>query len=120
MAERRAVEEERRKAEDEARKQKAEAEKARKEEERKKKHAMGMAASGGGANFEIPKKDATIDKVDKFGNIVKAKTEMKETKEQHEEAKKKALQDIIKPADFSGLDIAVLINETFIISFIFC
>lgn len=108
MEDRRRVEEERRKADEAARKAKAEAQKARKEEEKRKKQAMmaGMAGTGGKANFEVPKKGAGQEKTDQFGNIVKAKdTGM--SKEQHEEAKKKHLENIIKPLDTSSFDIAV-------------
>jgi len=110
MAERRQVEEERRKAEDEARKQKAEAEKARREEEKKKKKAMGSAAAGG-ANFEIPKKVEKDQKVDQFGNVIKEKKDIGLTKEQHEEAKKKAMENILKPLNLAGMDIAAIRNK---------
>uniref|UniRef100_A0A915HFG5 Troponin T n=1 Tax=Romanomermis culicivorax TaxID=13658 RepID=A0A915HFG5_ROMCU len=109
MMQRRREEEDKRRAEDEARKQKAEDEKRRKEEEKRKKQAMmaGLQASNG-PNFELPKKDANQEKFDKFGNIMKAKAEMGLTKQQHEEQKKRALQDVLKPLNFDGLDAAAL------------
>jgi len=109
MAERKAAEEERRRQEDEERKAKAEADRARKEEEKRKRQALmaGLQASGG-PNFEITKKDAQAEKFDKFGNIVKAKAEMGLTKEQQEEQKKKALADLCKPIEVSGLSVDAL------------
>jgi len=105
MAERRREEEERRKGEEEERKKKAEADKLRKEEEKKKRQAMMAGLQQTGVTLEIPKKDANQEKFDKFGNIVKAKAEMGETKEQHEEHKRKALQAVLGEPNFSGLDI---------------
>ncbi|KFD65597.1 hypothetical protein M514_09885 [Trichuris suis] len=109
MAERRREEEERRKQEEEERKRKVEEEKRRKEEEKKKRQQMmaGLNATTG-PNFELPKKDKTTDKFDKFGNIVKAKAEMGLTKEQQEEQKRKYLGEIMKPLSTKGMDIAGL------------
>lgn len=109
LAERKQMEEERRRQEDEERKAKAEAERQRKEQEKAKRQALmaGLQASGG-PNFEITKKDKQAEKFDKFGNIVKAKAEMGLTKEQQEDQKRKALADIIKPPDVSGLDVNAL------------
>uniref|UniRef100_A0A5S6PYH4 Troponin T n=1 Tax=Trichuris muris TaxID=70415 RepID=A0A5S6PYH4_TRIMR len=109
MAERRREEEERRKQEEEERKRKAEEEKRRKEEEKKKRQQMmaGLNASTG-PNFELPKKDKTTDKFDKFGNIVKAKAEMGLTKEQQEEQKRRYLGEIMKPLSTQGMDISGL------------
>jgi troponin T len=109
MAERKAAEEERRRQEDEERKAKAEADRLRKEEEKRKRQQLmaGLQASGG-PNFEITKKDKQAEKFDKFGNIVKAKAEMGLTKEQQDEQKKRALADLLKPLDTSGLDVNAL------------
>lgn len=109
LAERKAQDEERRKQEDEERKARAEADRQRKEEEKKKRQALmaGLQASGG-PNFEIIKKDKQAEKFDKFGNIVKAKAEMGLTKEQQEEQKKKALGDVCKPIDSSGMSVEAL------------
>lgn len=116
MAERRREEEERRKGEEEERKKKAEADKLRKEEEKKKRQAMMAGLQQTGVTIEIPKKDANQEKFDKFGNIVKAKAEMGETKEQHEEHKRKALQGLLGEPNFSGLDINVRILKDICIS----
>jgi len=109
LAERKAAEEERRRQEDEERKAKAEADRQKKEEEKRKRQALmaGLQASGG-PNFEITKKDKDAEKFDRFGNIVKAKAEMGLTKEQQEEQKKRALADILKPLDTSGLGVDAL------------
>lgn len=106
MAERRREEEERRREEEEARKAKIEGEKKKKEEEKRKRQEMLMAGFQVGG-FEIEKKDKNQEKFDKFGNIVKAKAEMGFTKEQHEEQKRRALADIIRPIDFSEMDVPV-------------
>ncbi|CDW54423.1 Protein TNT-2, isoform a, partial [Trichuris trichiura] len=99
---------ERRKQEEEERKRKVEEEKRRKEEEKKKRQQMmaGLNATTG-PNFELPKKDKTTDKFDKFGNIVKAKAEMGLTKEQQEEQKRKYLGEIMKPLSTQGMDIGL-------------
>jgi troponin T len=107
MAEKKRADEERRKAEEDARKAKAEAEKQRKEEEKQRKAAvMGgipMGGQAGGPNYVIDKNKAS--QFDKFGNIMTAKMEMGQSREQHEDVKKKALAEICKPLETSGLDI---------------
>lgn len=111
MAERKQAEEERRRQEEEERKRKSEEEKKKKEAEKLKRQAMMAgqfaAATPGQPNFTVPKKDATAEKFDKFGNIVKAKAEMGMTKEQQEEQKKRALIEIIKPLQMDGMDVNV-------------
>lgn len=108
MAERRREEEERRKQEEEEKRKKQEADKQKKEEEKKKRQAMMAGLQQTGPGIELPKRDKTQDKFDKFGNIVKAKAEMGETKEQHEEHKRRALKEIVQELNTSGLDIAGL------------
>lgn len=107
MNERRKEEEERRKADEEDRKKKAEAEKARKDEEKKKRQAMMAGLQQTAITLDIQKKKVE-DKLDKFGNIVQPKKEMIETKEQHEENKKKYLKGAIQEVNFSGMDINTL------------
>jgi len=102
MAERRQEEEERRRQEDEERKAKLEEIKRKKEEEKRKRQEMIGLVVG---PLDIPqKKDKGQEKFDKFGNIVKAKAEMGLTKEQHQDQKRRALADIIKPIDFASMD----------------
>lgn len=107
LAERRREEEERRREEDEARKAKIEDMKRKKEEEKNRRQQLLMAGLQVGA-VELPqKKDKTQEKFDKFGNIVKAKAEMGHTKEQRQIIKQRALAEIIKPIDFSEMDVPV-------------
>jgi len=109
MAERKQEEEERRLAEEAERRKKIEAEKAKKDEEKKKRLAMMQGLQMAAGPLDIPKKDAQGESsFDKFGNIVKAKSEMGMTKEQHEEQKRKHLHDTLKDLDFSGMDIGAV------------
>lgn len=61
-----------------------------------------------GTALDLPKKDKSIQKVDNFGNIVKAKVETGETKEQHEEGRKKHMAQFQEMPNFSGMEIGGL------------
>lgn len=105
FAEKRREEEERRKKEEEERKRKADDEKRKKDEEKKKKQAMMAGLKSSGVTLELPRHDPNEEKFNKFGNIVKAKAEMGLTKEQHEEQKRRHLQEILKDSRTDNLDV---------------
>jgi len=101
LAERRQQDEERRKQEEEERKKKQDAEKAKKEAEKQKRQQMQLSTGP----LQIQKKEKGQESsFDKFGNIVRAKAEMGLTKEQHEEAKRRYLSEIVKPVNFDEID----------------
>jgi len=108
MAERKREEEERRRQEDEERRAKIEAEKRKKEEDKRRRQELLMTGLQMGAVEVTEKRDKNQEKFDKFGNIVKAKAEMGFTKEQHEDQKRRALAEIVKPIDFSEMDTPTL------------
>lgn len=108
FAERRKEEEEKRRSEEEEKRKKADEDKRKKDEEKKKRQAMMAGLQSTGVTLELPKHDANQEKFNKFGNIVKAKAEMGLTKEQHEEQKRKHLQEIMRDLKTDNLDLGRL------------
>ncbi|GAU90051.1 hypothetical protein RvY_02526-1 [Ramazzottius varieornatus] len=104
LAEQARIAEEQRRHEEEERRQAKEEEKRRKQEEAERRKAAAIAATAGGRNFTVDRREGEST-MDKFMNVSKAKTEMALNTNELEALKQRTIADRVKPLALSGLDV---------------